>query len=123
MLDDYVSIKKYAVSSHGRVVCYNSLLNNGRLITAPKNGKVADFRITDGNVKFRFRVHKLVAQYLLLKPPEDFTYVLHLDGNDANNHYLNLIFANYYMYRKRLTGTSVINYYELHFFMTNNGKL
>ena len=93
------------------------------MITVPKNDKVADFKITDDNVKFRFRVHKLVAQYLLPKPPEDFTYVLHLDGNGANNHYLNLIFANYYMYRKRLTGTSVTNYYQLHFFMTNNGKL
>jgi hypothetical protein len=109
VLDNYVGSKKYAVSSHGRVVCYSSLLNNGRLIAAPKNGKVGDFKITDGNIKFRFRVHKLVAQYFLPKPSEDFTYVLHLDGNAANNHYTNIIFANYYMYRKHLSGHSVID--------------
>ncbi len=122
VLDDYLSSKKYAVSSHGRVVCYNSLLNNGRLIAASKDGKVADFKITDGKVKFRFRVHKLVAQYFLPKPPEDFTYVLHLDGNGANNHYSNLIFANYYMYRKRLAGNSVNNHNQLQFFYDEQWK-
>ncbi len=115
VLDNYIGLKKYAVSSHGRVVCYASILNNGRLIAASKNGRVADFKVTDGIVTFRFKVHKLVAQYFLPKPPDDFTYVLHLDGNVANNHYSNLIFANYYMYRKHLASNSVIASAQLQF--------
>ena len=60
VLDDFVGSKKYAVSSHGRVVCYNSLLNNGRLISAPKDGKVADFKITDGKLYLFYNAaHKL----------------------------------------------------------------
>ena len=104
LLVNYVGTRKYAVSNHGRVVSYTDNLKTGRLVAVAKNGKVGDLKITDGTNRSRFKLHQLVAKYFLPSPHEDCKYVLHLDKNNCNNNYENLIYANYDTYRKHLSG-------------------
>ncbi len=107
LLNGYTGARKYAVSTHGRVISYIDNLQTGKLVAVAKNGKVGDLKITDGKHKYRFKLHQLVAQYFLPSPPEDCKYVLHFDRNNCNNYYKNLMYANYDTYRKYLAGKDV----------------
>ena len=108
------SPNKYAVSNHGRVISYKSNIETGRLLLKNnKKGSVPVLKVCDITKTYRFAIHKLVAKYFLLPPKDDCKYVLHIDRNSANNHYKNLVYANYADYRNHLLKKS----------NNNNGKI
>lgn len=89
---------KYSISNRGRMVSYENIFENSRLL----KGSTADgYRIfrykkqIDGKVynKHVF-IGKLIAKYFLSTPKEEETYVLHLDYVRDNDDYRNLKWAS-----------------------------
>jgi hypothetical protein len=100
--------KKYAVSNLGRIASYTTCINQGNLLAKTKNTKkLAEISVVVNGKKVRLKVHNLVAQYFLPKPPENFTYVIHKDRNISNNWASNLMYVNYSMYLQYVGGKNI----------------
>ncbi len=103
ILPEYYGQRRYAISNHGRVVSYTNTIETGRLLLKnTKPGVVAKLKIVSNNTTYRLAVNQMVAKHFLPKPDANCSYVLHLDRNSSNNHYQNLMYANYATYRKYL---------------------
>lgn len=87
---------EYLISDHGRVKSVKKYVNNELLIRhkiiAPHITHKNYLRITLSykNVKRKYYVARLVAEYFVDKPQGDKLQVNHRDGDKLNNHYLNL---------------------------------
>jgi hypothetical protein len=95
--------KRYALSSHGRLISFTNELTDGQQI-----GKANRWNYTDaqGTVK-RLNVAQLVAKHFLPPPPSNkHKFVLHKDGSGANNHMDNLAWATYEEMRAHISRTS-----------------
>jgi len=100
--------KKYAVSSFGRIASYTTSINNGRLLAKKAKANVfLEISLKVAGKKVRFKVHHLVAQYFLPKPPENFNYVIHINRNKTDNRVNNLMYVNYSMYLQYLNGKKI----------------
>ncbi|MDI9366341.1 MAG: HNH endonuclease [Flavobacterium sp.] len=116
--------KKYAVSNLGRIISYDNTINDGKLIAKSSNDKwAAELTIQSPEKRLRLKVHKLVAQYFLPKPPENFTYVIHIDKDIANNNANNLMYANYNMYLQHIRGKNITKSYLLKLFVGETVKI
>ena len=77
----------YEVSDHGRV----RIVVTGQILkprVTPKGYLIVRLSL-DGH-QYTRRVHRLVAQAIWPNPADELPLVRHLDGNPANNHFLNL---------------------------------
>ncbi len=116
--------KKYAISNLGRVASYTTTINEGRLIAKKSNSNaVVEITLKATNKKLRLKIHKLVAEYFLAKPPENFTYVIHLDRNTANNMASNLMYVNYSMYSQYVSGKNIATLQPLKLFVGEIAKI
>jgi len=81
---------RYDVSNYGRLKSYQSDPQNGTLI---KGSVIQGYRSlnirTKGKTINRY-VHKLVAEFFVLRPSADKSYVIHLDHDKKNNYFHNL---------------------------------
>ena len=82
--------KRYAISDFGRLMSYDEDIKDGRLLKGSKIHGYPCLKLKINNKHLTFYVHKLVAQYFLLKDSVDQNYVIHLDFNKKNNHKENL---------------------------------
>ena len=91
--------RRYAVSNYGRVISFENEIKSGRILRC---GKVQGYPTLKVNTKTQdaaekqgktFFVHKLVAEFYILRPSEDHKYVLHKDFNKVNNVAVNLFWA------------------------------
>lgn len=115
--------KKYAISNLGRVASYTTSINEGRLIAKKHNTKApAEITIKVADKKLRIKVHKLVAEYFLPKPPENFTYIIHIDRNTADNKASNLMYVNYSMYLQYLSGKNIASLQPLKLYVGEIAK-
>lgn len=81
---------KYAVTNHGRVISYTTILTEGIFL---KQGKIRKyFGASVGGQTYL--VHRLVALQFVRKHRPDQRFVVHLDFNNGNNHYRNLKWTN-----------------------------
>ena len=87
----------YAVSNFGRLMSFESTMDQGRLIKPGKVEGYTTFRYkiyADKKIKyFSKMMHNLVASYFIPKDSEDQLHVIHIDRNKANNHIGNLKWA------------------------------
>jgi hypothetical protein len=87
--------KKYAITSFGRLVSFESELENDGVIidgAMHKEGyKIWRYKI--GNQYKHKLVHRLVAEYFVPRPSEEHKFVIHLDHNKLNNVPQNLQWA------------------------------
>jgi len=90
----------YAISNYGRLVSYQTNIENGRFVNGSKQDgyRIWRYTVRDENNKLRYKYrffYKLVAEYFLPKASEAQTYVLHLNYNRANDYVGNLKWATY----------------------------
>ncbi len=84
---------KYAVSNYGRLVSYSQNLQDGKLLKGGLLGGYPTFVCRPLGKSKTIYIHKLVAEYFLEKPSDDYLYVIHLDYKKTNNHTKNLMWA------------------------------
>ena len=87
------SVKKYAVSSHGRLASYDKNIDERFVLKLHKNGGFPMSTIhVNGKSKALF-VHKALGETFLKKPSQKHNFVLHLDYKKDNNDLSNLKWA------------------------------
>lgn len=83
----------YEISNYGRLKSY--AVNENGMIN--KNGSIANYLTTTFKILGKeklFFIHKLVAEYFVLKDDNSQNIVIHLDNDRRNNYYENLKWAN-----------------------------
>ncbi len=89
---------RYAISNLGRLISFTEDFVDGRELKGSLQQGYRIFRYKvniDGKLTTRFFFYyRLVAQYFLGRPAPDQTYVLHLNREKADDHVLNLKWAN-----------------------------
>jgi hypothetical protein len=88
--------KKYAITSHGRLISFSKDLENGSELSLnvhPQGYRIWRFRVNGEST--HFLIHRLVAEYFLKKPSKEHDYVIHLDHNKTNNSVKNLKWVTY----------------------------
>jgi HNH endonuclease len=82
---------KYAITTHGRVVRFNKIPEDGKVIVPTNHPDGYDLVFIMANGKrLNALVHRLVAKVFLPKPDQNEIFVIHKDRNLKNNHYSNL---------------------------------
>jgi NUMOD4 motif/HNH endonuclease len=116
-LRNRLSLRRYAVSSHGRVASFKtSLEENGKFLSV----YAPPFRLQKVNILFNdgkkgFPVHKLVANHFIEKPSKEHTYVLHVDKNLHNNHVSNLKWATFDEATRHFSGKAIASGQKIKF--------
>ncbi len=86
--------KKYAISNYGRIVSYINNIIEGTII---RGGTLRGYKTMPirpfGKSKTLY-VHKLVAEYFLVKENDNQRFVIHVDFDKQNNFIENLKWAN-----------------------------
>ena len=85
----------YAISNYGRIKKYLDSIEESKIINTSYIKNYPYFGTTASGKRVSFYVHLLVAKYFL-DPPNDpkQRFVIHLDYNNENNHFSNLMWAN-----------------------------
>jgi hypothetical protein len=90
---------RYAISNYGRVIKFTESIDDGQLA---KPSMVNGYQmlyytvVIDGKAKKKSRpYYKLVAEYFLERPSEDYVHVIHLDRSRGNDHVSNLRWVTY----------------------------
>jgi NUMOD4 motif len=81
---------RYLVSNYGRIKSFSYNKKDGQIM---KCYEIKGYKIVPVNLnklRYKFYVHKLVAQIWIPKPSDEHIFVTHLDGNLKNNHVSNL---------------------------------
>jgi hypothetical protein len=85
---------RYAVTSHGRVIRFQTKPEEGVFIEPhPLVGYPSVFLMANGKRKNAL-IHRLVAMMFLPKPQRDQVFVIHKNRNPNDNHYSNLKWVN-----------------------------
>lgn len=84
---------KYAISDYGRIVRYNTKMEEGNLLRFSRQGGYPIWRKKMNGTHFAALVHRLVAANFLPKPTADKRFIIHLDHNKENNKASNLRWA------------------------------
>lgn len=82
--------KRYAVSSHGRVLAFTDSIDEGRVLKGGIIGGYPSMKIRINKKDKTFYIHKLVGEYFLASDEEDCDRLIHLDYDKRNNHHSNL---------------------------------
>jgi hypothetical protein len=88
--------KKYAVTSHGRLLSFSKHMENGTELALnihPQGYRIWRFRVNGKST--HYLLHRLVAEYFCKKPSKLHDYVIHLDHSKTNNHKDNLKWVTY----------------------------
>ena len=90
--------KQYAISNHGRLVCFNKEPYDGIQLKGSLQGGYAIWRFRkkkkDGTiVYFGILLHRLVAQNFLPAPQKGENVVIHFNYKKTDNRYTNLAWA------------------------------
>jgi len=98
--EDVENPPRYDVSNYGRLRSYQSDASGKRTNAgAGKEGKLIKGSVIQGYKSLNIRtegktlnryIHKLVAEYFVVRERSDQTFVIHLDHDKLNNYYQNL---------------------------------
>lgn len=98
--DDVENPPRYDVSNYGRLRSFQSTPQHRRgLQPAPAEGTLIKGSVIQGYRSLNIRtegktlnryVHKMVAEYFVVRDKPDQTFVIHLDHDKQNNYYQNL---------------------------------
>lgn len=94
----------YEVSTYGRV----RNMFTGKYLTLQDNKGYSKVEIRQDGKRYRFRVHRLVAEAFILNPNNK-PQVNHIDGNKLNNHYMNLEWCTQQENNRHAIDTQLIN--------------
>lgn len=96
---DEKSKLNYAFSNLGRLKSFSDNIENGRILKGSLSEGFLYFkykRQIDLKIKnFHIAVHQLVANNFVTKQSEEHQYIIHLDFDNANNHFANLKWVTY----------------------------
>lgn len=84
---------RYALSSHGRLVCFKKDIKKGQLLRLSRQGGYPIWRAIRKGEYFAILLHRLVAKYFLQKPSSENKFVIHLNHNKEDNRFKNLRWA------------------------------
>jgi hypothetical protein len=91
-------INRYAISNFGRVVSFKDKFEEGKLMfgSSCDGYRVVSFTRTENNKKYckNFGIGRLVAKHFLPPPAPDQKFIIRLDHNKTNDHFMNLRWAN-----------------------------
>lgn len=101
-------------SNYGRIKSFRTNKIDGKILKGAFISKynVVFIKLIDGTSRTLY-VHKLVAEFFLTPLNSKQSFVIHLDNNTTNNHYLNLQWADKYdvnSHRKNNSNTLKYNY-------------
>lgn len=90
--------KLYAISNHGRLVCFTKKPMDGTLLKGGLQEGYAIWRYKQKNKKGIYKhigilLHRLVAQQFLPPPQKGENLVIHFNHKKTDNHYTNLAWA------------------------------
>lgn len=93
--------KKYAISSHGRLVCFTKIPLDGNQLKGSLQGGYPIWRFKkikrNGTIAYPgILIHRLVAENFLPTPQKDKNIVIHFNYNKKDNHFSNLAWATKY---------------------------
>ncbi|MEO5571485.1 MAG: NUMOD4 domain-containing protein [Bacteroidia bacterium] len=81
---------RYAISDHGRLVSFETKIQDGELLKGSHQEKFSIWRFRLKGKNIGLLIHKIVADYFLPKPKGKKMLVIHMDHDLQNNHYKNL---------------------------------
>jgi hypothetical protein len=90
---------RYAISNHGRLVCYTSKIAAGNLLrcSIQEGYPIWRYRKKRRDGSFRYEavlLHRLVANYFLPKPRKGEKVILHYNHKKTDNRYSNLAWVS-----------------------------
>jgi len=90
----------YAISNHGRLVCFAKKINDGNLLkcSLQEGYPIWRYRKKRRNGIYSYEavlIHRLVAEYFLPKPQNGENVVMHLNHKKTDNHYTNLAWCTF----------------------------
>jgi hypothetical protein len=92
--------KSYAISNHGRLVCFDKKISTGTLLrgSLQEGYPIWRYRKKRKHGKYTYEavlIHRLVAECFLPKPQKGETVIMHLNHNKTDNHYANLAWCTF----------------------------